>query len=114
MRLLRSLLLFVSTSWALALHAGVTVTISPTTATVAQGASKTFKATVTGSSNTGVTWSVSSGGGSITTAGVYTAPATAGTYIVTVTSKADTTKKATATVTVPMKITISPTSASLG
>jgi hypothetical protein len=40
------------------------------------------------------------GGGSVTSSGLYTAPATAGTYHVKVTSQADTTKSATATITV--------------
>ena len=51
-----------------------------------------FTATVTGALDTVVTWSVKEGatGGSITTAGLYTAPAKAGTYHVVATSKADT------------------------
>jgi len=62
-----------------------------------------FTATVTGSSNTSVTWSVQEGasGGSITNAGLYNAPANAGTFHVLATSQADATKVATATVTVP-------------
>ena len=49
-----------------------------------------------------VTWSVQEGapGGSVTAAGVYTAPGTAGTYHLVATSQADATKSATATVTV--------------
>lgn len=42
----------------------------------------------------------SAGAGSITSTGLYTAPSTAGTYTVTATSVADTTKSASATVTV--------------
>src|SRR5438067_1729060 len=81
--------------------APVTVTISPKTATVNQGASQTFTATITGATNTAVTWTVTeSAGGSITSAGVYTAPAISGTYHVVVTSAADTTRSDTATVTV--------------
>jgi hypothetical protein len=63
--------------------------------------STTFTATVTCTTNTNVTWSVvEANGGSITSSGVYTAPATAGTYHVKATSAADMTKSATATVTV--------------
>lgn len=80
----------------------VAVSISPTPVTVARVASKTFTATVTGASNTVVTWSLQEGtaAGAITQAGVYAAPSTAGTYHVIATSKADATKSATATVTV--------------
>ncbi|HVY63828.1 MAG TPA: S8 family serine peptidase [Gammaproteobacteria bacterium] len=59
----------------------VTVIVAPGTATVAAGASQTFTATVANSSNTAVSWSVngvvggSSTTGTITTAGVFTAPA---------------------------------------
>jgi len=55
-------------------------------------------ATVAGSKTTAVTWS--SDGGTITSTGLYTAPVTPGTYYVTATSVADTTKSDTATVTV--------------
>jgi len=79
----------------------VIVTIDPTSATVTANGSKTFTATVTGPSNTKVTWSVEEqNGGSITSSGVYTAPATAGTYHVKAVSAADPSKSATATVNV--------------
>ncbi len=60
----------------------VTVSVAPASVTIAPGASQTFTASVTGSANTVVTWSVNgtSGGsaaaGFISAAGVYTAPAT--------------------------------------
>lgn len=79
----------------------VSVSISPMTATIKAGAAQTFMANVTGSKNTAVTWKVDeANGGTVTAAGVYTAPLTAGTYHVTATSSADTKKSATATVTV--------------
>lgn len=60
----------------------VTVAISPTTSTVGYGATQQFTATVTGSTNTAVTWSVSSATSSssteigvVSSAGLYTAPA---------------------------------------
>jgi len=79
----------------------VAVSLSPTAATVKPSASYTFTASVTGTTNTAVNWSVvESGGGSVSSTGVYTAPATAGTYHVKATSQADATVSATATVTV--------------
>ncbi len=93
----------------------VTVTIAPTTATLITGATQSFTATVTGSSNTAVTWSVTeTSGGSVTSAGVYTAPATGGTYHVVATSVADPTQSATVAVVVDLvSITIDPTSVAL-
>lgn len=80
----------------------VSVTVSPASATVTATGTKTFSATVTGTSHTQVTWSVVEGtnGGSINSSGVYSAPATAGTYHVKAISAADPTKSATAAVTV--------------
>jgi serine protease len=87
----------------------VSVSISPTTASVQTGMTQTFTATVTGSSNTAVNWSVNgiAGGdatvGMISTSGVYTAPmAVPSPAAVTVTavSAADSTKSASAQTTV--------------
>ena len=80
----------------------VSVSIAPSAATLPEGGAQSFSATVTGSSNTAVTWSVAEGatGGAITTDGLYTAPFTRGTYHVLATSQADTSKSASATVTV--------------
>ena len=59
----------------------VSVSISPTSQTVGYGATQQFTATVTGATNTGVTWSVSSSGsssssqiGTVSSSGLYTAP----------------------------------------
>src|SRR6266852_5747447 len=95
---------------------GVSVSLNLSAASVQVGGTQQFTATVTGSSNTTVTWTAT--GGTITAGGFYTAPASAGTFTVMATSTADTTKKALATVTVTatppvVSITISPTSASL-
>jgi hypothetical protein len=76
----------------------VTITISPTSATLAPGATQQFTATVTGTPDTRVSWSAS--GGSVTQAGLFTAPATAGQYTVTAASVAAPSKQASATVTV--------------
>jgi Galactose oxidase, central domain len=94
----------------------VTVTVSPNPITVSEGATQQFTTMVT-ATNSAVTWTVEEGaaGGSITSAGVYTAPQVAGTFHVIATSVADTTKSGSATITVPpVAISISPTSDTLG
>jgi hypothetical protein len=91
----------------------VAVSVSPTTATVIGGASTTIVATVTGDTalNKGVTWTVSpsTGAGTVTTGGVYTAPAVIGSIAsatVTATSVTDPSKSASATITLsPIGIT---------
>jgi hypothetical protein len=76
--------------------------VSPPTADVIQGATQSFTATVSGTSNRAVNWTVQeAGGGSITSIGVYTAPNQNGTFHVIATSQADSTKSSTAVVTVP-------------
>lgn len=94
----------------------VSVSISPANATIQTGTSQQFTATVSGSSNSSVTWSAT--GGTVSTAGLYTAPSATGTYTVTAKSVADTTKTASATVTVSAAVTqllsASPTSLSFG
>ena len=92
----------------------VAVSLTPGSASLTAGGTQQFTATVTGTSNTAVTWSAS--GGSISASGLYTAPATAGAYTVTATSAADPTKSASATVTVSMPVvavSISPVSLSI-
>ena len=85
---------------------GVSVAISPTSASVQVNQTKQFTATVSGNSNTSATWSVDgiAGGnttvGTVSTSGLYTAPGAAGSHTVTATSVADTTKSASAAVTV--------------
>jgi len=78
---------------------------------VDQGATQAFRASVTGTTNTAVTWSIQEGpaGGSITSAGAYTAPSTAGTFHIVATSQADSSKSATAAITVPpVSVAVSP------
>jgi len=92
----------------------ITVSVSPSSAMVDQGATRTFTASVTGTTNTAVTWSVQEGpaGGTITSAGIYTAPSTAGTFHIMATSQTDSAKSATAAVTVPsVSVAISPPAA---
>jgi hypothetical protein len=80
----------------------VSVSVSPATARVNSGGTESFKAVVEGSINTAVTWAVQEGaaGGSVTSSGMYTAPNTLGTFHVVITSVADTSKTATAVVSV--------------
>lgn len=93
----------------------VTVAVSPVAPTVLTSASQAFTATVSGSSNTGVTWAlVEEGGGSITESGVYTAPDVAGTYHLRATSVADPSVSDTVPVTVQrVGVGISPALATL-
>ncbi len=61
---------------------GEDLMILPSSASLAPGASQSFTAQVSGVTNPTVTWSIEEGaaGGSISTAGLYTAPAASGTY----------------------------------
>ncbi len=104
---------------------GVTVSITPTQASLNLNSSLQFQATVTGTTNPGVNWSVDNvpGGnttlGTITAQGVYTAPAampTPNPVTVTATSQADTTASASAMVTItggPANFSLSPASSVL-
>jgi len=82
----------------------VSVAISPKRTAVTTGQKQAFTATVTGNSNTSVTWEVDTiaGGnstvGTIDTNGNYTPPSSAGTHTVGARSVADTTASATASV----------------
>jgi hypothetical protein len=98
---------------------GATITISPTEAALAFGATRQFTATVSGVTDTGVTWSVQEGatGGTVDQNGLYTAPATPGAYHVVATSTFDPSRSATATVAVSATgiptVTIDPPSATV-
>ncbi len=77
------------------------VVISPKSITLTFDDRTQFTATVTGLSSPEVIWNVQEqGGGTVTQNGNYTAPKIAGTYHVTVTSSVDSTRFATAVVTV--------------
>ncbi|HWX38163.1 MAG TPA: hypothetical protein VNY09_02915 [Candidatus Sulfotelmatobacter sp.] len=114
---------------------GVSLTISPTTASVITNRTQQFSGIVTGSSNTAITWSLTcetgvtaNTCGSIDAAGLYTAPGTlptvtsngtttaAPTVTIMATAQADTTKTATATLTIVtgISIAITPTTATVG
>ncbi len=96
----------------------VSVSVSPSSVTLSANQTQQFMATVAGSSNTGVTWSLSVASGSISASGLYTAPGTISaqqTITVRATSVADATKSATATVTLsPVGVTVTPVTVSLG
>ena len=105
----------------------IAVTVSPLTTSVRAGASATFSAAVTGTSNTAVTWYVNdtAGGsaalGTIDASGNYTAPATLpnpNSVTVKAVSSADSSKNGTSAVTLlnptPVLTGISPASANLG
>lgn len=77
----------------------ITVSVTPANATVPAGGQLQFAATVGGSTNTAVTWSVN-GGGNISASGLFTAPNAAATVTVLATSAADTSRSGSATVTV--------------
>jgi hypothetical protein len=86
---------------------------------VVVGQTLTFTATVAGTNNQAVTWSVT-GGGTISNIGVYTAPATVpnpAKVTVTATSQADTTKSGSFTVTVvsssAVQVSVQPATASV-
>lgn len=100
----------------------ISVTISPTTATVVTGGQQQFTASVSGSQNQSVTWSVSGTGcngyacGTVSNSGLYTAPASVPsppTVSVTATAQADPSKSASAVVTVvlPIVVTVTPSNA---
>jgi hypothetical protein len=105
----------------------VLLSISPTSASVPTSGTQLFTASVTGTSNTAVTWTVSGAGcsgsscGAISTSAssaVYLAPTVApspATVNVTATSVADPSKSASASVTIVpvVAVTVSPTNASV-
>src|SRR5271166_743663 len=113
-----------STTVTISSNTQVSVTVSPASVELNTGAQQQFKATVTGNSNSAVTWSVAGFGcagatcGTVTSGGLYTAPTTPPNpsfVSVTATSVADPTKSSTAMVTIVQEIgvSISPVSAQL-
>lgn len=79
---------------------GVTVSVTPMGVTLSSGGTQQFTASVTGTSNTAVTWTASTG--SVNANGLYTAPVVQSTThaTVTATSQADSTKSATTSITI--------------
>lgn len=115
---LNVLLVILSTCLVSELSAQVTVSISPSLVTLATLATQPFTATVTGSSNTAVTWQVSGVSGGNSTSGlisttvlgtaneaIFLAPSSVpspASVSVTAVSQADSSKSATATVTIQL------------
>ena len=86
---------------------GVVVTLYPPSASVDACQTADFGASVTGTTSQDIVWTVKEGasGGTVTTAGVYTAPSAPGTYHVVAASAADSTKAVEGAVTVgPEKV----------
>jgi hypothetical protein len=101
----------------------VTVTVTPATTSLLLGNSQTFSASVTGTTDTTVSWNVNAiaGGspitGTITSAGIYTAPADlpiSPTVQITATSNSDPTKFATAPLTITSDVAIALTPSAIG
>jgi hypothetical protein len=76
----------------------IRIVLSPASVVLQAGTKQSFSANLSNTPNTGVSWKASAG--TISSQGVFTAPAVATTIIVTVTSLADPGKTATAVVTV--------------
>jgi hypothetical protein len=80
----------------------VTVTVKPSTANLGQAQKQQFTATVSNTSNTAVTWTLNPVLGTVSSTGLYTAPASITaqqSVTLTATSAADTAASATATIT---------------
>jgi hypothetical protein len=79
---------------------GIAVAVTPASATISPNATQQYAATVSGTSNQAVIWSVveGAGGGTISAAGLYTAPAAVGTYHIKAVSQQDPWQSATAPV----------------
>lgn len=105
----------------------ITVSLTPTSGSVVLGNQLTFTAAVTNAADTSLSWSVngSTGGnstvGTISSAGVYTAPTdlpSPANVQITATSQADTTKSSSASITITSDLTLSltpnPASVELG
>jgi hypothetical protein len=106
------------TFYSVGAESAVNVSITPLVSTLSVSQTRQFTATVTGSSNTSVTWALFPNVGSIDSTGLYAAPATIAsqqTVTVTAISAADNTRSASATVTLNPTVTVSvtPTTASL-
>ena len=79
----------------------ISVSISPSSVTLLRNQTQQFTVSVTGTTNTAVTWNISeSNGGIITSSGLYTAPNITGTFNVVAVSQANPSKNATATITI--------------
>jgi hypothetical protein len=102
----------------ISLEPTVAVSVSPVTASLYGGQTQQLTATVANSSNTAVTWTVTPVGvGTISTAGLYTVPATVTTQqtvSITATSQADSTQSAVVSVTLLPSVVIPPITTQCG
>jgi hypothetical protein len=83
-------------------YTGVSISMTPPTASLSGGQTQQFTPTVTGSTNTAVTWSMNPSTVGTLVGGLYTAPATVSAVqnvVITATSVADPTQSASSTVT---------------
>jgi hypothetical protein len=96
----------------------VSISVSPPSTSLNRGQSTTFKARVSGASNTAVIWSLSPSQAGKIANGIYQTPATVAarqTVVVTATSVADPAASAKATIVLqPVQLAIQPSSVSLG
>src|SRR5258707_10616196 len=98
---------------AVTLNPSVTISVTPNSIQVGPGKKAQFSATVAGTANSGVMWSLNPGVGSIASDGVYTAPVSLSsqqTVTVIATSVADTTQAASADVMLTVQTPPPPTS----
>lgn len=94
----------------------VAIVVNPSSTNVPTGGKQTFQAAVSGTNNVSVSWKIDEGsaGGTIDAAGVYSAPTAKGTFHITATSAADSTKSATAEVNVlPVAVAVTPETVTL-
>lgn len=95
--------------------ASVTVSVRPPAAVLAPGGTQAFAASVTGTADTSVVWSVTdANGGTVDATGRYTAPAATGTFHVVATSAADPTRTASAIVTVATDVPTAQSASTVG
>jgi uncharacterized protein (TIGR03437 family) len=97
----------------------ISLTISPASVNLSANQTQQFSATVLNASNTAVVWTINPAVGTISNNGLYQAPVSAPTavnVIVTATSVADSSKSASASITVgpPISVTIAPAAVTLG
>ena len=102
--------------WALSMTSDsspISMNITPNPITIAPSGSVQFTATVFGTSNTAVTWSVleGTGGGTVSSSGLYKAPSVPITYHVVAKSKADPTQTVISTIIV--NANVPPTNATI-
>lgn len=90
MRSLRFIFLLILFLVPATLRSSVAISVAPSSATVLQKGTQTFVASVSGTSNTAVTWKLlDNNSGTVSRSGVYTAPSVSGAFVLRVTCKAD-------------------------